>query len=111
MVDETQVKEVGAVRVMKGTSINGSNTNDFHLVDLADSRHAFLILIYWSATIKNGCTKKRRVRSGLVEFKCGEAQNNYYYGTYTVDDNNNNRKGFLSIKDESMHNDSNKRQF
>ena len=73
MVDEMKGKEFGTVRVSKGTSINGSNTNNLHLVALADSKHASLILTNCSTTIRNGETKKRRVGSELVGFKYGEA--------------------------------------
>ena len=39
MMDETQGKEVDTERIRKGTSINGSNSNDLHLVALEDSKH------------------------------------------------------------------------
>ena len=66
MVNETQGKEFGTTRVSKGTSINGSNANNLHLVALEDSKHASMMITNWSTTIRNVDTKKRRVGSYLV---------------------------------------------
>ena len=90
MVNGTQGKEVGNMRVIKVTSIDGQNGNDFHLVALEESKHASVMLTNCSTTIRNGDTNERRVGSDLVEIKCGECKKNYY-GRHVVDDNNNNR--------------------
>ena len=71
MVDEIQGKEVGTMRVRKGTSINGLNNNDLYLVALADVKHASMMLNNLSTKIINRDTKKRRVGSDLVKIKCG----------------------------------------
>ena len=42
--DEMQGNEVGAVRVRKGASINGSKFNDDHLLSLEDSKHSSMVL-------------------------------------------------------------------
>ena len=42
MTDEIQGKEVGTMRVRTGTSINGSNANNFNLAALADSNHFYV---------------------------------------------------------------------
>ena len=40
-----QGKEVGTIKTRKGLSTNGANTNDFHLLALADSKNEYMILI------------------------------------------------------------------
>ena len=107
MEDEMQEKEVGTVRDSKGASINGSITNDLHLVALVDNKHDSLILNSWSTTIINGDTKKIRVVSELGGFKHGLEQTNYYYDRHVVDDNNNTQD-FLPFEEVFMPNDWNK---
>ena len=63
MVDEMKQKEVGTARFRKGTSINCSNANNLHLVDLADSKHYSMMLTDWSTKIRNG--DKKKTKSGI----------------------------------------------
>ena len=97
---EMQGKKVGDIRVRKGSSTNGENSNYVHLVALIDRKYTSMMLTRWSTTIINGETKKRRVGSELVQFKNVEVQKNCYYGRHAVYDNANNRQGYLSLEEE-----------
>ena len=66
MMNEIPGKEFDTARVITGISIDGSDTNDFHLVALVSSNHASMMLTNCSNGIMNGDTKKLRVRSDLV---------------------------------------------
>ena len=63
MVNETQGKAVGTIRVRKWASINDHDANAFHVVALADSKYDSVMLNNWSTMIRNGDKKRRRVGS------------------------------------------------
>ena len=64
-VSEMNSKEVGAIRVRKGSCSNGVNTNGMHLVALAHSKHTYVMLTNQSTEIKSGDTKKKKSRIGI----------------------------------------------
>ena len=53
-----QGKEVGTIRVRKGSCNNSANANDIHFAALVDSNHTSVMLNNWHATIRNGDAKK-----------------------------------------------------
>ena len=53
-----QGNEVGSIRVNKVTSINDSNTDDFHFVALVDTKNASMILTHWYTKIKTEIQRK-----------------------------------------------------
>ena len=108
---EWDAREVGTIRVRKGSPTNGANTNDFYLTALSDVNHASMTLTNWFTTIRNEHAKKRRVGPEWVQFKYDEAQKNYHCDRNTVDNNNNDRQGWLSFEETFLPNDWNLRQF
>ena len=105
-----QGKEVGTIKVSKGSRRNGSSTDDMYLVSLEDSKHVHMMLNNQSVTIRNGKTKIR-VGSESAQFKHGEVKNHYYYGMHALYDDKNNRQGYLSFEEEFISNDWNLKQF
>ena len=59
-VREMQGKEVGTIIVRKGSSTNDMNANDLHLVVLADSKDASMLLTNWSTAMRNIDVKKKK---------------------------------------------------
>ena len=93
----------------KGLSTNGTNSNDLHLVALADRNHD-VRLTNCSASIINLDAKKRRLGLELLQFEHGKVQKNHYYSKHTVDYNNNNKQSCLSFKELFLPNNWNIRQ-
>ena len=62
-MNEIQGKEVGDIRMRKGSFTNDGNANGLHLVALEDKKYASMMLNNWSTTIRNGYAKKRIVTS------------------------------------------------
>ena len=110
-MNEIQGKEDGIIRVRKGSSTNGTNSDDLHLVALVDRKHAHVMLTKCCASITHLDAKKRRVGLKLLQFEHGEVQKNHYYSKHAVDDNNNNKQGCLSFKESFLRNDWNVKQF
>ena len=84
-----QGKEVGTVRVRKGSCNNGAYAIDVHLVPLADSKHTSIILTNFSATIRNG-DGKNKSGIGIGAIQAWWSPKKYLHGRYEVDNNNIN---------------------
>ena len=74
--NDMQGKEVNTIKVTKGSSTYGENSNDLHLVALEDIKNMSMMLTNWSTKIRHGDAKKMRVRLELVQQKNGKAKNN-----------------------------------
>jgi len=110
-VDEMQGKDVGVVRVRKGTYPSGEGEEVVYLVAQADSKHTSLMLSNWGTTERVGKKKVRRVGGQLVSFMFTKFSHFYYFGRHGVDDNNRERQGVLSFEEAYRPKEWNLRQF
>ena len=91
-----QGKTVGTQQVYKGA--DASPCSGLWLGCMADSKHTSVMCNTWATTNETGRVKRRRVGTGLVEFKYAEYQHVYYKGRNAVDAHNQVRQGVLSLE-------------